>query len=250
MAVLAAGVFGYRALNKPSPPSGPPCRVTLGTVTYEFDAEQAVNATTIAAVGKRLALPNHAVTVALATALQESGLHNLDFGDRDSLGLFQQRPSQGWGTPAQIMSPRDAAAAFYRRLVRVPGWQAMPLTVAAQAVQRSAKPDGYAQWDPQARLLARALTGEVPAAFTCRAQVHAAIPTPSTVAEALVADLGAAQLETVVSPDRGWLVASWLIAHAEVHGVSSVLFDGYRWSAHDGRWTPHPPSRAVVQVNA
>jgi hypothetical protein len=90
----------------------------------------------------------------------------------------------------------------------------------------------------------------VPAAFTCRARVHPAIPVPSAVTAALVADIGAAQLETAVSPDRGWLVASWLIAHAEVHGISSVLFDGYRWSADDGRWTAHPPSLAVVQVNA
>ena len=71
-------------------------------------------------------------------ALQESGLHNLSYGDRDSLGLFQQRPSQGWGTPAQIMSPRHAAAAFYRRLSRIAGWQAMPVTEAAQTVQHSA----------------------------------------------------------------------------------------------------------------
>ena len=86
------------------------------TTTYTLDIDQAANSTTIAAVGKRLGLPDHAVTVALAAALQESRLHNLPYGDRDSLGLFQQRPSQGWGTATEILTPSYAAAAFFRAL--------------------------------------------------------------------------------------------------------------------------------------
>ena len=82
---------------------------------------------------------------ALAAAFQESGLHNLSHGDRDSLGLFQQRPSQGWGTPSQIMDPGYAAGAFYHRLAQVTGWQTTSVTDAAQQVQRSAAPDAYAQ---------------------------------------------------------------------------------------------------------
>ena len=78
--------------------------------------------------------------VAVATAMQESGLRNLghlgDRNDHDSLGLFQLRPSQGWGTPAQALNPTYAATAFYVTLLRVPGWESMPLTEAAQAVQR------------------------------------------------------------------------------------------------------------------
>ena len=85
------------------------CRVDLDQSSYKLDLEQAQHATTIAAVGKRLGLPDHAVTVALAAAFQESNLHNLAHGDRDSLGLFQQRPSQGWGTPSQVMDPNYAA---------------------------------------------------------------------------------------------------------------------------------------------
>lgn len=80
------------------------------------------------------------MTIALATALQESALRNIDYGDRDSLGLFQQRPSQGWGTPAQIMDPVYSAGVFYDRLAEVPGYSRLPLTVAAQRVQRSGFP--------------------------------------------------------------------------------------------------------------
>jgi hypothetical protein len=91
--------------------------------------------------------------IALATAIQESGLRNLPYGDRDSLGVFQQRSSQGWGTPAQILDPTYAASRFYRALLAVPGWQSLPLTVAANAVQRSAYPRAYAEHQTQATQL-------------------------------------------------------------------------------------------------
>jgi murein DD-endopeptidase MepM/ murein hydrolase activator NlpD len=127
------------------------------TATYNWSDEQVTNATTIVAVGARLGVPAYGWVVAVATAMQESGLRNLgDLGprnDHDSLGLFQQRPSQGWGTPAQVMDPVYAATAFYQKLQRVPDWQQLPLTVAAQRVQISAYPDAYAKWEPDARAL-------------------------------------------------------------------------------------------------
>jgi len=92
-------------------------------------------------------MPERAVTIALATALQESALRNLDHGDRDSLGLFQQRPSQGWGSPAQVTDPNYSARIFYDRLLQVPDWEDQPVTVAAQTVQRSAFPSAYAKWE-------------------------------------------------------------------------------------------------------
>src|SRR5882757_7057159 len=104
IALVATVVVVTLALRKHSPVV-PKCNVSAGTTTYTVDVEQAANATTIAAVGKRLGLPDHAVTIALAAALQESKLRNLDYGDRDSLGLFQQRPSQGWGAPTEILTP-------------------------------------------------------------------------------------------------------------------------------------------------
>ncbi|WP_219419845.1 hypothetical protein [Pseudonocardia nigra] len=105
--------------------------------------------------------------MALATALQESGLRNLDYGDRDSLGLFQQRPSQGWGSPAEVQDPRYAATQFYDRLVDVPGWTEMPLWQAAQTVQRSAFPTAYAKWEQTAAdLLSEVDTSELGASGT------------------------------------------------------------------------------------
>lgn len=104
----------------------------------------------IIGIGKAMGFPRKGAEVALVTAFQESGLRNINYGDRDSLGIFQQRPSMGWGTPAQIMNPRYSTAKFYDTLRGVRGWEGMPHTVAAQRVQRSAFPDAYAKWVPQA----------------------------------------------------------------------------------------------------
>lgn len=125
----------------------------------DWDQEQLRNAATIIAVGSRLGIQPRGQVVALATAIQESSLRNLPGGDRDSLGLFQQRPSQGWGTPAEILNPDHAATSFYRALLTVPDWQTMPLTAAAQAVQRSAFPNAYADDEPAATRLYTTLSG-------------------------------------------------------------------------------------------
>jgi cell wall-associated NlpC family hydrolase len=125
----------------------------------DWDQEQLGNAVTIIAVGSRLGVPPRGQVIALATAIQESSLRNLPGGDRDSLGLFQQRPSQGWGTPAEILNPDHAATRFYQALLALPDWQTMPLTAAAQAVQRSAFPNAYADDEPAATKLYTTLTG-------------------------------------------------------------------------------------------
>lgn len=125
-----------------------------------LDSEQLGNAQVIVEVGIGMGTPPRAWVIAIATAMQESGLRNLTYGDRDSLGLFQQRPSMGWGTPEQILDPVYASTAFYRRLLQVEGWQQLPLTVAAQAVQRSAFPDAYARHEPLAVAVVEAIAGE------------------------------------------------------------------------------------------
>ncbi|MEU6384670.1 heavy metal transporter [Streptomyces bauhiniae] len=162
------------------------------TVSYAFTPEQAVNAATIAAVGTGRGMPERAVTIALATALQESGLRNIGHGDRDSLGLFQQRPSQGWGTQRQIMDPAYSAGIFYAHLAHVPGYAELPLTVAAQKVQRSGFPEAYAKHEPDAKLLAAALTGHSAATLTCdgRTARTAEAASPDAVRTALVRDFG------------------------------------------------------------
>ncbi|NGO69738.1 heavy metal transporter [Streptomyces sp. SB3404] len=134
---------------------------------YELTAEGAANAATITAVASRRGLPERAVTIALATALQESGLRNIGHGDRDSLGLFQQRPSKGWGTERQILDPVYSAGKFYDHLVKIPGYSRLPLTVAAQRVQRSGYPQAYAKHEAGAALLTAALTGRRAAALSC-----------------------------------------------------------------------------------
>ena len=126
-----------------------------------YDGNQIANAAIIIDVGAGKQVPPWGWVIAVATAIQESGLRNLpDLGagnDHDSVGLFQQRPSQGWGTPEQLADPRYAAGAFYDALLAVPGWQQMPLTQAAQAVQRSAYPDAYAKWTTDAAILVATL---------------------------------------------------------------------------------------------
>ncbi|MER5183247.1 C40 family peptidase [Streptomyces sp. NPDC002896] len=120
-------------------------------------AKQIPNARVITATGIAMKIPARGQVVALATALQESGLRNLTYGDRDSVGLFQQRPSQGWGTVEQILDPVYASTKFYERLRKVSGWESLTVTQAAQAVQRSSFPDAYAKWEPLATALQQAL---------------------------------------------------------------------------------------------
>lgn len=144
-----------------------PVLCTLPSSTVTVTAEQAANAATIAQVGRDRGLPERAIVIALATALQESGLRNLDYGDRDSLGLFQQRPSSGWGSPAQVQDPVYAAGKFYDGLVEVPGWETARLTDAAQAVQRSAFPEAYQKHEPLATELTAALAASGTGTLTC-----------------------------------------------------------------------------------
>ncbi|MGW4547092.1 heavy metal transporter [Streptomyces violaceorubidus] len=193
--MVLIAVAGYLAVQYVTGGAGAPgCRVTGGEggrASYEFTPEQAVNAATITAVGTARGLPERAVTIALAAALQESTLRNLDHGDKDSLGLFQQRPSQGWGRPAEIMDPIYSAGLFYDHLVEVPGYLDLPLTDAAQRVQRSAFPYAYAQHEPGAELLAAALTGRSAATLTCDGLFGTARETgPDAVRAALVRDFG------------------------------------------------------------
>ncbi|MFI7297953.1 heavy metal transporter [Streptomyces sp. NPDC050121] len=191
--VVLSAVAGYVVVQYVTGGTGDPgCRVVSGDAngtSYEFTPEQAVNAATIAAVGTDRAMPERAVAIALATAIQESGLRNLAHGDRDSLGLFQQRPSQGWGTEQQVTDPAYAANIFYEHLAKVRGYTELPLTVAAQRVQRSGYPEAYAKHEPDATVLAAALTGTSAATLTCDGRAGATTSTgPAAVRAALARD--------------------------------------------------------------
>lgn len=130
---------------------------TVSVPGLEDPAEQIANAKTIQATGVAMNIPARGQIVALATALQESGLRNLTYGDRDSLGLFQQRPSQGWGTANETLDPVHASTMFYEALEKVSGWQSLSVTQAAQAVQKSGFPEAYAKWEPLATALQQAI---------------------------------------------------------------------------------------------
>ncbi|MDQ0763679.1 heavy metal transporter [Streptomyces canus] len=211
--VVLCAVAGYLVVQYlTGGTDGPTCRVASGRAggaSYEFTPEQAVNAATITAVGTGRGLPERAVAIALATALQESGLRNIQHGDRDSLGLFQQRPSQGWGTPREILDPTYAAGEFYKHLVKVRGYQDLPLTVAAQRVQRSGYPEAYAKHEPDATVLAAALTGTSAATLTCDGRqdftqaAQATATGPDAVRSALVRDFGRDALETTAAEVGG-----------------------------------------------
>ena len=107
------------------------------------------------------------MTIAYATAMQESKLHNLDYGDRDSVGIFQQRPSEGWGPASQLKDPVYATSRFFGALTKVPGWQQLPVDQAAQAVQHSADGSAYSQYDVMARAMAIAFTGQAAHSVWC-----------------------------------------------------------------------------------
>jgi hypothetical protein len=133
---------------------------TLPASGVTLTGEQIANARAIAQVAWDRGLPERAVVIALATAMQESHLRNLDYGDRDSLGLFQQRPSQGWGTPEQVQDPVYAAGKFYDHLVQYPGWDTGDLTTVADGIQRSAHPLAYRKWETMAQELASAVSDD------------------------------------------------------------------------------------------
>ncbi|MDP9445001.1 MAG: hypothetical protein M3P83_11885 [Actinomycetota bacterium] len=250
------------------------CVAEVGGRSVVLDHEQAGNAALIAGVAVRRGLPARAVTIALAAAYQESQLRNLRYGDRDSLGLFQQRPSQGWGTKRQVLDPRYAAGRFYDALAEVEGYRNLRVTAAAQRVQRSGFGDAYAGHETDARVVASALTGYSRSAFACVVR-HGDAPAqpegPSGLtprARSVLDDLrqtfgelqvggfrpggvssghmeGSAHYDaravdvffrpvTAENRRRGWAVAHYLVARAARLGVQTVIFDDRIWQS-DGR---------------
>jgi hypothetical protein len=231
----------------PLPPT-PGCTATVAGHTVDLDLDQAENATLIAALGVERGLPARAVSIALATAYQESKIRNIPHGDRDSVGIFQQRPSQGWGTVAQISDEYYAINKFYDALEKIDGYQTMRITEAAQKVQRSGFPEAYEVHAPDARALASALTGYSPGGtFTCVVG-EPGHGTTSAAAASLEKAYGALDITRTGSRQdftvtmapgradkrRGWSIAAYLVAHADRLDLTRVSFDGRTWEAGDG----------------
>jgi hypothetical protein len=239
--VVGVGVATWRGSGPLPAPEG--CSAQLKGLRVDLSPEQARNATLIAAVGVRRGLPARAVSIALATAYQESKIVNLRYGDRDSLGLFQQRPSQGWGTAAQIQDEYYAINAFYDALERIDGYQGMRITEAAQRVQRSGFPEAYEDHAADARALASVLTGYSGGGrFSCVVREPGSPGRSERVVQSLERAFGGLDTSTGPRRDvtvrvgggeagarRGWAIAQFVVAHAARLGPVAVEHDGRRW---------------------
>ena len=254
--VGGAGYFGYTSFRTNFGQTS--CRATALGQDFTFSPEQSANAATITAIALKRGLPARAATIANATAIQESKLRNIRFGDRDSLGLFQQRTSQGWGTEAQILDPVYATNKFYDALIKISGYQGMEITKVAQMVQRSASPQAYAEHEQEGRVLASTLAGHSPGGIGCRLD-DATVSTPAaTIAAHLTAELGVpatGQGNTVQVTGRNaqlaWAAGSWAVAHAEADGIDSVTVGDRSWTRGRGSsalsW--HPADKALAPTS-
>lgn len=273
VAAVVVGLLIVKGRNFLPGPISEGCEVDTTDGIVPLSLDQMQNASTIAAVATARNLPERAVQISLATAMQESRLTNLSGGDRDSIGLFQQRPSQGWGSPQQIADPVYATNKFLDKLVAIPGYAQLPLTEAAQDVQHSGFPDAYAQHEADAMTLSGALTGRVPAAMNCTVDGVGTTPSGSGSGAANLqaelkkdfgrvvsstdlgasSDSGSGSGSPSASPqhllsvtvhgsayvsERGWAVAQWSVAHAKTLHITEVVYAGKTWSssASDKGW--------------
>jgi hypothetical protein len=264
LGLVTASVLFATVVSDRAPRRAEFCVADVGDVRAQLDLEQGRWASLIAAIAQQRGLPPRATTIAIATAFQESKIHNIDYGDRDSVGLFQQRPSQGWGTPGEIMDPHHSIGEFYDALVKIDDYESMVINDAAQLVQRSGFPQAYAQHEEYARALASSLRGYSPAKFTC--QINAGSSGSTT---AVVEDVEAAFGDIAVTRDgdeatypltgraadveaRGWAIAHYLVGQASTLGISEVSFGGQVWTAsasHEG-WVKDPSaSKSAVRVS-
>ena len=244
LAVIAALVWGGLALwsttTKQPLPTDDQCVATLDGGSVSVTLEQAHNAAIISAVGLRRGLPTRAVTIALATAYQESGIRNLDYGHADSIGLFQQRPSQGWGTIKQIMDPYYSAGKFYSALVTVRNWRTTDINDVAQKVQRSGHPDAYRKHVSKAQALAGALTGVAPGGISCKvgspAQADpdglATLIRTALKYDVTVSRNGDQLVVQASTQQRAWAAAHLVVANTGSYGVARVGVGGADW-VHD-----------------
>jgi hypothetical protein len=232
--LVVAGVLGARGLMHNL--GGPQCQATALGQNVTFHPSQTAYAATIDAVAEKRGLPARAATIGIATAIQESKLRNLTYGDRDSVGLFQQRPSQGWGTREQLLDPVYAANAFYDALVKIKGYEGMRITEIAQKVQRSAYPEAYADHEQQGRLLASTLSGHSPGGLGCRLD-DASQGDAAGLQKALKAELGAAAAVsgrnvTVRAPSerQAWSAGAYAVAKADQFGATRVRVGDREWT--------------------
>ncbi len=236
-AVAGFGLLRDRGVTAPTL-SQQRCVATAGNASVALDLEQTRLTSIIVGLSVRRGLAPRAASIAMATAYQESDIRNLDYGDRDSVGLFQQRPSQGWGTVEQLQDPYYATNAFYDALVKVDGWETGDVNDVAQAVQRSGFPEAYRDHEADGRVLASVLTGSSRAGLTCLERQGEAGDAAALVAS-MQKSLGpvdhtvdGAALSLDAGPARtAWAYAHYAVANAARYGVTAVRVGGRSWQA-------------------
>ena len=224
----------------PPVPGQQRCIATAGDHTVVLDLDQAHYASIIVGLSVRRGLPARAASIAMATVYQETGIRNLPYGDRDSVGLFQQRPSQGWGTAKQLIDPHYATRAFYDALVKVDDWETDDINDVAQKVQRSGYPEAYRDHEADARVLASTLTGHSPGGFSCLDRSGTAGDTAG-LTRALRKTFGRIDSDRsgtslvieAESVRRAWAYAHFAVANAQQYGVTTVTVDGRQWQSQD-----------------
>lgn len=248
--VVCGLVWGALALwsgaTKTPLPLDDQCKAGANGASVTVTLEQAHNAAIISAVGLRRGLPARAVTIALTTAYQESGIRNLDYGHADSIGLFQQRPSKGWGTIKQIMDPYYSSGKFYDALLGVKNWRTDDINDVAQKVQRSAHPDAYRKHVSKAQALAAALTGVQPGGLTCKAGSPAkadAAELTALMRKALAGEVKVTRTEKGLivqgsTQQRAWAAAAFAVAYSDAYGVARVTLGGADWALDTSSLAP------------
>ena len=207
---------------------------------FEISTDQAVVAADLVSVVVSRGLPARASTLLITAGIQESKLRNIaaGAGDRDSVGVLQQRPSQGWGTAEQLADPVFAAGAFLDAVVKVPGWETEPAADVIQAVQISIDGSLYAEHEPEGEAIADALDGTAPAGLTCRFAAPTEVATAQTLAaqveQALPVATPVAEGGAVTVPGAGWPTAAWFVANGDRLGIERVEVAGRTWTRAAG----------------
>jgi hypothetical protein len=240
-----AALTAFRHQLNPAPTYTAGCQAGTGINAVQLTPGQAQIAATIAAVAVQKGLPTRALEVAYATALQESDLANLTYGDRDSVGIFQQRPSQGWGTTAELENPVYATSKFFDALVQIPNYTGLAVAVAAQDVQHSADGSAYGAYAGEGYEMAGAFTGT--RGLVCwtgtgqpavKLDLHGAAvamdadfgtPGSNSALDGISRIRDGSADQIVARPGSGWTAANWLVANASAYGITRIDYGRYTW---------------------
>jgi hypothetical protein len=257
---LGVGVFVWlRSHELTGPvPGQQRCVATANDRFVVIDLDQAHYTSIIVGLSVKRGLPARAASIAMATVYQESGIRNLNYGDRDSVGLFQQRPSQGWGTAKQLLDPYYATGKFYDALVKIKNWETDDINDVAQKVQRSGYPEAYRDHEPDARVLASALTGHSPAGFSCLER-EGNPGKPTALVKSVEKTFGkiddqiAGKVITIDADSEtlAWAYASHALANSRLYGVVSIKVGGRQWQTEAfnlATWTGATPALEKSRV--